>query len=98
MLIAALNPCPCGYRNDPRRECHCTIPQIERYMAKISGPLLDRIDLHIEVPAVPFKELNASQAGTSSDQMRDQVLAARKVQTARFAGSDVRTNSQMNSR
>ena len=63
ILIASLNPCPCGYRNDPRRECHCSIPQIERYMAKISGPLLDRIDLHIEVPAVPFKELNATQAG-----------------------------------
>ena len=58
VLIASLNPCPCGYRNDPRRECHCTVPQIERYMAKISGPLLDRIDLHIEVPAVPFKELS----------------------------------------
>ena len=64
MLIAALNPCPCGYRNDPRRECHCTVPQIERYMAKISGPLLDRIDIHIEVPAVPFKELSAERAGT----------------------------------
>ncbi len=58
MLIAALNPCPCGYRNDPRRDCHCTVPQIERYMSKISGPLLDRIDIHIEVPAVPFKELS----------------------------------------
>ena len=60
VLIASLNPCPCGYRNDPRRECHCTVPQIERYMAKISGPLLDRIDLHIEVPAVPFKELSGA--------------------------------------
>ncbi len=66
ILIAALNPCPCGYRNDPRRQCQCTVPQIERYMAKISGPLLDRIDLHLEVPAVPFKELASSQPGTSS--------------------------------
>jgi magnesium chelatase family protein len=98
MLIASLNPCPCGYRNDPRRECHCTIPQIERYMAKISGPLLDRIDLHIEVPAVPFKELNALQPGTSSATMREQVLAARAVQTARFAKSTARTNAHMNSR
>jgi magnesium chelatase family protein len=98
MLIASLNPCPCGYRNDPRRECHCTVPQIERYMAKISGPLLDRIDLHIEVPAVPFKELNATQGGTSSEMMREQVLAARAVQTVRFAESASRTNAHMNSR
>jgi magnesium chelatase family protein len=98
MLIASLNPCPCGYRNDPRRECHCTIPQIERYMAKISGPLLDRIDLHIEVPAVPFKELNAAQPGTSSATMREAVLAARAVQTARFANSTARSNAHMNSR
>ncbi|MEX2091986.1 MAG: YifB family Mg chelatase-like AAA ATPase [Pirellulales bacterium] len=98
MLIASLNPCPCGYRNDPRRECHCTIPQIERYMAKISGPLLDRIDLHIEVPAVPFKELNATQPGTSSAAMREQVLAARAVQATRFAKSRARTNGQMTSR
>jgi magnesium chelatase family protein len=98
ILIASLNPCPCGYRNDPRRECHCTVPQIERYMAKISGPLLDRIDLHIEVPAVPFKELNATQAGTSSANMREQVLAARELQTARFSKSPARTNAQMTSR
>ena len=71
MLIAALNPCPCGYRNDPRRDCHCTVPQVERYMSKICGPLLDRIDIHIEVPAVPFKELSAATPGTSSAQMRE---------------------------
>jgi magnesium chelatase family protein len=67
-------------------------------MAKISGPLLDRIDIHIEVPAVPFKELNASQSGTSSASMREQVLAARAIQSARFAKSPVRTNAQMTSR
>src|ERR1700704_547777 len=98
VLIASLNPCPCGYRNDPRRECHCSVPQIERYMAKISGPLLDRIDLHIEVPAVPFKELSASQSGTSSAEMRDQVLSARAVQTERFNGAKTRVNAQMSSR
>ena len=98
MLVAALNPCPCGYRNDPRRECHCTIPQIERYMAKISGPLLDRIDIHIEVPAVPYKELSDDRAGTSSAQMREQVVAARDIQTARFASSRTRYNGQMTSR
>ena len=76
LLIAALNPCPCGYRNDPRRDCHCTVPQVEKYMSKISGPLLDRIDIHIEVPAVPFKELSAATPGTSSAQMREAVVGA----------------------
>ncbi len=98
VLIASLNPCPCGYRNDPRRECHCNIPQIERYMAKISGPLLDRIDLHIEVPAVPFKELSAASNGTTSTMMRDQVMAARAIQEARFLNSKTRQNAQMATR
>jgi magnesium chelatase family protein len=98
VLIASLNPCPCGYRNDPRRECHCTVPQIERYMAKISGPLLDRIDLHIEVPAVPFKELAAPRDGTTSAMMRDHVMAARAVQQARFRSSKTRQNAQMSTR
>ena len=105
ILIASLNPCPCGYRNDPRRECHCTIPQIERYMAKISGPLLDRIDLHIEVPAVPFKELSGGYTaggrvgdGTTSAMMRDQVMAARAVQEARFLQSKTRRNALMTTR
>jgi magnesium chelatase family protein len=98
VLIASLNPCPCGYRNDPRRDCHCTVPQIERYMAKISGPLLDRIDIHIEVPAVPFKELSGPQAGTSSTAMRDHVMVARAVQDARFLNSKTRRNAQMSTR
>jgi len=98
ILIAALNPCPCGYRNDPRRECHCTVPQVERYMAKISGPLLDRIDLHIEVPAVPFRELSAATSGTTSAQMRAQVVNARTVQRARFAGTRTRSNGHMSHR
>ena len=82
MLVAALNPCPCGYKNDPRRDCNCSVPQIERYMAKISGPLIDRIDIHMEVPAVPYKELSADRAGTSSQSMREQVIAARAIQAA----------------
>ena len=98
ILIAALNPCPCGYRSDPRRDCHCTIPQIERYMAKISGPLLDRIDIHIEVPAVPFKELSADLVGTSSEDMRQQVSRARQRQVERFAKSPTRNNAKMTSR
>lgn len=98
MLIAALNPCPCGYRNDPRRDCHCTPPQVERYMSKISGPLLDRIDIHIEVPAVAYQELSAAAPGTSSELMREQVVAARARQTARFRDSFTRYNAQMTHR
>ncbi len=99
MLIAALNPCPCGYRNDPRRDCHCTPPQIERYMGKISGPLLDRIDIHIEVPAVPFKELADDSPGTSSGDMRAEVERARAAQSLRFVGTKgTRCNAQMSSR
>ncbi len=98
MLIAALNPCPCGYRNDPRRDCHCSLPQIERYMSKISGPLLDRIDLHIEVPAVPFKELSSAPTGTGSVQMREHVAAARRIQRERFNGVKTRYNAHMTTR
>mgnify|MGYP001412605514 FL=1 len=98
MLIASLNPCPCGYRNDRRRECHCTVPQIERYMSKISGPLLDRIDLHIEVPAVPYGELSSSALGTSSQVMKETVIAARSRQATRFENARTRTNAQMTSR
>jgi magnesium chelatase family protein len=101
MLVAALNPCPCGYRGDPRRSCQCTAPQTEKYMGKISGPLLDRIDIHLEVPAVPFRELSASRPGTSSGQMREAVLAARMRQAARFgdgSGRGPRSNARMSSR
>lgn len=98
ILVAALNPCPCGYRNDPRRQCQCSVPQIERYMSKISGPLMDRIDIHIEVPAVPFKELSASSAGTSSSEMRESVERARQIQRQRFADTRILTNSRMNNR
>ena len=98
MLIAALNPCPCGYRGDARRQCHCSVPQVERYMSKISGPLLDRIDIHIEVPAVPFRELSGTQGGTSSAEMRRQVATARQSQAARFQGSHTRYNADMSHR
>ncbi len=101
MLVAAMNPCPCGYRGDPRRECHCAVSQIERYMAKISGPLLDRIDIHVEVPGVPFHELADDTPGTSSREMAEQVEVARVVQLERFGDSDsvgvsaTRTNGNM---
>ncbi len=98
MLIAAMNPCPCGYRTDPRRNCHCSVPQIERYMSKISGPLLDRIDIHLEVPAVPFQDLAAGQPGTTSAVMRESVEAARGVQSRRFASTATRSNGRMTHR
>src|SRR5690606_16662998 len=76
MLVSAMNPCPCGFRGDPKRHCNCSPMQIERYLSRISGPLLDRIDIHIEVPAVPFRELSDSTPGTGSEQMRSQVISA----------------------
>ena len=78
-----LHGCPCGYYGDPTRECRCTPAIIQRYLGKISGPLLDRIDLHIEVPAVPYKEMRADAQGATSDQMRDRIERARTLQHAR---------------
>jgi magnesium chelatase family protein len=98
VLVAAMNPCPCGYMGDPKHTCKCSPMQVERYMGRISGPLLDRIDLHIEVPAVPYQELASRQDGTSSASMRTQVEQARTQQTRRFGGEGQRLNSRMTSR
>jgi magnesium chelatase family protein len=100
MLAAAMNPCPCGYFNDKSRECMCTPPMIQRYVAKISGPLLDRIDIHIEVPAVQYKELRGGAAAEGSAQIRDRVMAARERQRKRFgkAGEKIYANAQMTTR
>lgn len=84
MLASAMNPCPCGYATDPRKECICTPSQIQKYMSKISGPLLDRIDIHIEVPAVKYKELSGKITGESSIVIRERVKKARKIQLKRF--------------
>jgi magnesium chelatase family protein len=84
MLAAAMNPCPCGYFNDPSRDCSCTPPMIQRYVSKVSGPLLDRIDIHIEVPAVQYKELRSGAASEGSAEIRARVLAARERQHDRF--------------
>jgi magnesium chelatase family protein len=84
MLAAAMNPCPCGYFTDPNKECTCTPPSIQKYMAKISGPLLDRIDIHIEVPAVKYKELAAETTAEKSEIIRERVLFARQIQNDRF--------------
>jgi magnesium chelatase family protein len=85
MLAAAMNPCPCGYFNDKSRECMCTPPMIQRYVSKVSGPLLDRIDIHIEVPAVQYKELRGRASAEGSAEIRTRVLAARERQHIRFA-------------
>lgn len=98
MLVAALNPCPCGYRGDPRRQCNCNPLQIEKYIGKISGPLLDRIDIHLEVTPVPFREISDAQTGTTSAQMRAQVVAARAIQQQRFAGERNSLNGRMTPR
>ncbi len=100
MLAAAMNPCPCGYHNDAKRDCHCSDPMIQRYLAKISGPLLDRIDIHIDVPAVNYKELRGSAAPEGSAEIRARVLRAREVQLNRFAAAKERiySNAQMGSR
>ena len=86
MLAAAMNPCPCGFYTDPNKECTCSIPQIQRYMSKISGPLLDRIDIHIEVPAVKYKELSAETKSETSTEIRKRVIRAREIQHERFNG------------
>ena len=84
MLIASMNPCPCGYYGDPTHNCVCTPGQIQRYMNKISGPLLDRIDIHCEIQAVPFAQLSQMNPGEPSDTIRERVIAARKIQEERF--------------
>ena len=98
MLAAAMNPCPCGFFNDPSRECTCTPPLIQRYVSKISGPLLDRIDIHIDMPAVRYQELRQDSGGESSQEIRERVMKARERQLRRFAGEKIYSNAQMSSR
>ena len=98
MLIAAMNPCPCGYFTDPKHQCNCTYQQIHRYRSKISGPLLDRIDIHVEVPAVPYKDLMGKTNPESSSAIRKRVSAARNLQSARFSRTKIYCNAQMSSR
>ncbi len=90
--------CPCGYRSDPRRACSCTPPQVEKYLSKISGPPLDRIDLHVEVPSVPFTQLAEMPPGPTSADLRAQVLEARARQAKRFGPRGVQVNGRMTPR
>ncbi len=95
ILVASQNPCPCGFASDPTHPCTCSAMQISRYQKKISGPLLDRIDLHLEVPRVPFDKLTATTSGESSATVRARVIAARQRQHERFLGRRIHTNSEM---
>lgn len=98
MLVAAMNPCPCGYYGDPNHACRCTSQQIQRYRARLSGPLLDRIDIHIEVPAVAYKELVGEPNAERSEDIRQRVIAARSIQQKRFGRSQIYCNAQMSNR
>lgn len=95
MLVAAMNPCPCGYSTDPRHMCTCSSQAVARYRAKLSGPLLDRIDLHVEVPSVSYEELRSGSSGPSSADIRERVVRAREVQAERYRGTNCRTNADL---
>ncbi len=95
MLVAAMNPCACGYYGHPTRECTCSAHSVTRYLSRISGPLLDRFDLHVEVPPVGYSDLNAHEPAENSASIRDRVNAARQVQLDRYTGTRIRTNSQL---
>ncbi|MDX2110469.1 MAG: YifB family Mg chelatase-like AAA ATPase [Verrucomicrobiota bacterium] len=96
VLVAAMNPCPCGYLGDKRRECRCTPVMIQRYRSRVSGPLLDRIDIHIEAPSLPIEALRNEQPGESSSAIRERIKQARVRQHARFVKEPVRCNARMN--
>ena len=98
MLVAAMNPCPCGFLGDPMRECSCTFPQIQRYRSKISGPLMDRIDIHMDVPPVRFKDLSSVDKGQTSAGLLERINTARSVQEKRFKRMKIHVNANMNSR
>lgn len=96
ILVAAMNPCPCGYANDPEKECTCTQNQINRYQRKISGPIMDRIDLYVEVPHIKYEKLTDEKMEGSSAEIRKKVERARQIQAERFKDENVITNSEMN--
>jgi magnesium chelatase family protein len=98
MLVSAMNPCPCGYFGDPTRDCRCSPQQIQNYISRISGPLLDRIDLQVEVPAVKYKDLSSDFTGEPSADIRERVQAARRIQQERFAQTTVYCNANMESK
>ncbi len=95
MLIAAMNPCPCGFWGDSRHQCRCTPLQIQRYRSKISGPILDRIDIHLDVPSLSYRDLSAEGEGEGSESIKERVERARSMQRERFKGTGIHSNAQM---
>ena len=88
MLVAAMNPCPCGYLGDSSNDCRCSMPQIQRYRSRVSGPLLDRIDIHVEAPAVQIDDLQSEEKNESSKSIAERVLTCREIQTKRYKNGD----------
>ena len=99
MFVASMNPCPCGYHGDPTHNCVCTPGQIQRYMSRISGPLMDRIDIQCEISPVPFKDISKAAPGEPSANIRERVIKAREIQSARFKDfKGIHCNAQMTER
>ncbi len=95
MLVAAMNPCPCGFSGDPKHECHCDLLAIQRYQSRVSGPLLDRIDIQIEVPAIRYRELSDDAQSEASSDVRERVERARQIQRGRYAAAGIHCNAQL---
>ncbi len=95
MLIASMNPCPCGYYGSKEKECTCTIDQVNKYISKLSGPLIDRIDIHIEVQPVKFDDLSSNQEAESSEHIKQRVNKARKIQLERYKNDNIYSNSEL---
>jgi magnesium chelatase family protein len=98
MLVAAMNPCPCGYFGSTKRDCHCSYTQIQRYRTKVSGPLMDRIDIHMDVPSVEYKELSTKEQGKTSAEILEDLKKAREIQTERFKNLKIHNNANMTGR
>ena len=95
MLVAAMNPCPCGFFGDMSRECRCSADQMQKYISRISGPLLDRIDIQVEVPAVKYQDLASSADGEPSSQIHNRIQGAREMQQSRFESTNIYSNASM---
>ena len=98
ILVAAMNPCASGYLGHPQKECSCTPIKIQKYLGKISGPLMDRIDIHIEVPSVSYDDISKKEDAEPSSSIRERIVKARQIQLERFEGIGIRTNSQMDNK
>jgi magnesium chelatase family protein len=98
MLVSSMNPCPCGYLNHPEKACVCSPGSVQKYLNRISGPLLDRIDIHLEVIPVPIEKLSGLSDSEKSEKIRDRVIIARNIQEKRYEEEDIHSNSQMSSK